>query len=173
MDMANKLDLFLTVEQHGSFKKAADFMNIDRSALSKQIKNLDDGLGVRLLNRTTRSISVTNVGTEILKNAATIRDILDDTQRIADTYHTEPRGTIRIAGPSLFGRLYLTNAVNNFLAKYPFTNIELVLDDEQSDIINNRFDIALRVGPIRDSNFIAVKLADKKRAILASRSFIY
>ena len=82
MDLANKLHLLLEVSKAGSFAKAADGMNIDRSVLSKHIKQLEEHLGVRLLNRTTRSLSLTQVGKQIVEKADQISQLLDDTQQI-------------------------------------------------------------------------------------------
>ncbi|MDB1125626.1 LysR family transcriptional regulator [Vibrio algarum] len=172
MDMATRLDLFIDVVQHGSFAKAADLRNLDRSVLSKQIKNLEDDLGIRLLNRSTRSLSLTDAGAEILKQAESVRELLANTQRLAESYHSEPKGLIKITGPTPFGYLYLTKAVNYFMKKYPDIHIRLYLDDLRSDIIGEQYDIAFRVGALSDSNLIAKKLADNPLAILASQSFI-
>ncbi|MEG3755185.1 LysR family transcriptional regulator [Psychromonas arctica] len=170
--MSTRLDLFLDVVQHGSFAKAAGVRNIDRSALSKQIKILESDLGVRLLNRSTRALSLTDAGKDILKQAELVRELLATTQRLAESYQSTPKGLLRITSPSLFGKLYIQDAVNKFMAEYPDTHIKLVLEDRRADIIGESFDIAFRVGPPRDSNLIARKLADNNTAILASRSFI-
>jgi len=172
MGMSTRLDLFLDVVQHGSFAKAAGVRNIDRSALSKQIKILESDLGVRLLNRSTRALSLTDAGKDILKQAELVRELLATTQRLAESYQSTPKGLLRITSPSLFGKLYIQDAVNKFMAEYPDTHIKLVLEDRRADIIGESFDIAFRVGPPRDSNLIARKLADNNTAILASRSFI-
>ena len=172
MGMSTRLDLFLDVVQHGSFAKAAGVRNMDRSALSKQIKVLEDDLGVRLLNRSTRALSLTNAGKEIIKQAESVRELLANTQRLAESFHDTPKGLLRISSPTLFGKMYIQKAVNIFMAKYPDTHIKLVLDDKRVDIIGERFDVAIRIGPARDSNLIARKLASTKGAILASESFI-
>lgn len=172
MGMSTRLDLFLDVVQHGSFAKAAGVRNMDRSALSKQIKVLEDDLGVRLLNRSTRALSLTNAGKEIIKQAESVRELLANTQRLAESFHDTPKGLLRISSPTLFGKMYIQRAINIFMAKYPDTHIKLVLDDKRVDIIGERFDVAIRIGPARDSNLIARKLASTKGAILASESFI-
>lgn len=172
MDMATRLDLFLDVVKHGSFAKAADLRNLDRSVLSKQIKTLEEDLGIRLLNRSTRSLSLTNAGTEILKQAESMRELLLNTQRLAESYHSQPKGQIKITGPTPFGYLYLTKAINCFMKKYPDIHISLHLDDRRTDIIGEQYDIAFRVGMLSDSNLIAKKIASNPIAILASQSFI-
>ncbi len=172
MDMATRQGLFLDIIQQGSFAKAADLRNIDRSVISKQIKILEDNLGVRLLNRSTRSLSLTDAGKEILKQAETVRDVLADTQRLAESFHSEPKGLIRITCPVSTGLLYIQKAINIFMNKYPQTYIELMLDDRRSDIIGDKFDIAFRIAEPKDSGLIAKKLAPRSFAILASKEFI-
>lgn len=172
MDKASRLDLFLEVVQQGSFARAADARHMDRSALSKQIKLLENELGVRLLNRSTRALSATNAGIEIAKKAEMIREALIKTQRVAESFHESPKGLLRITSPTVFGRMYIQNAVNIFMNKYPDIHVKLVLEDRRSDIIGERFDLAFRIGPSRDSNLIARKLAGTKAAILASTEFI-
>ncbi|WED23438.1 LysR family transcriptional regulator [Vibrio sp. JC009] len=172
MDFASRLELLLEVSRHGSFAKAADRLNIDRSVLSKQIKQLEDSLGVRLLNRTTRSVSLTSVGQEIVLQAEKVTDLLNETKQIAETFHSEPQGHIRISSTTMFGRKYLQKAVEVFAVKYPKASIELYLDDHRVDMIGERFDLVFRIGPIRESSMIARKLADNSVALVASEAFI-
>ncbi len=172
MDMASRLDLFLDVVQKGSFAKAANARNIDRSALSKQIKILEQELGVRLLNRSTRALSPTAAGSRIIKQAESIREMLSDTLQIAKSFHAKPQGLLRLTSPTLFGTIYIEKALHLFMSRYPDIDIKLELNDQISDIIGDSFDLAFRIGPLRDSNLIAKKLASNKVAILASKDFI-
>lgn len=172
MDMATRLDLFMDVVQHGSFAKAADIRNLDRSVLSKQIKALEDDLGIRLLNRSTRSLSLTDAGADILKKAELVRELLAETRRTAESYHAQPKGQIKITSPTSFGHLYISKAISIFMRKYPDIHITMHMDDRHTDIIGEQYDVAFRVGTLPNSNLIAKKLADNPMAILASRSFI-
>lgn len=172
MDMATRLDLFLDVVRQGSYTKAAELRLIDRSALSKQIKLLESELGIRLLNRSTRSLSLTEAGKEVLKQAESVRQTISDTHRIAESFHGKPKGLLRITSPTLFGKLYVQKAIKTFMEKYPEADIQLDLNNKIVNVIEDRYDIAFRIGDIRDSNLVARKLADNKIAILASRSFI-
>ncbi len=115
MDLASRLELLLEVSKYGSFAKAADANGIDRSVLSKQIKNLEEALGIRLLNRSTRSLSFTHAGMEIVKQARIVSESLEQTLQLADTLNNDPVGHLRISCPSLFGRKYLNKAVEVFL----------------------------------------------------------
>jgi len=172
MDKASRLDLFLEVVQQGSFAKAADARHLDRSALSKQIKLLENELGVRLLNRSTRALSTTNAGIEIVKKAEMIREVLTKTQKIAESFHASPKGLLRITCPTVFGTMYIQKAINIFMKKYPEIHVKLALEDKRSDIIGERYDIAFRIGPSRDSNLIAKRIAGTNAAILASEEFV-
>lgn len=172
MDIATRLDLFLDIVYQGSFAKAAELRHMDRAVVTKQFKILEETLGVRLLNRTTRSLSLTDAGREILEQAKVIRNEISKTQRLAETFHNEPRGLLRITSYVSFGNPYLQKAINLFMKKYPETYIELSLDDRLTDIIGEKFDIAFRLNSPKDSTNIAKKLAPTKLVILASPNFI-
>ncbi len=172
MDLASRLIMLLEVHQHGSFAKAADTRGIDRSVLSKQIKKLEDSLGLRLLNRSTRSIALTPAGIEIVKQSQKLKDLLDETNHIANTFNDEPRGILKISSTAMFGRTYLKKAVNCFLKRYPLVSVEIMLDDRKVDLIGDNFDIAFRIGVPEDSNLVAKRLTDHNMAILASEAFV-
>ncbi|UTT86902.1 LysR family transcriptional regulator [Vibrio pelagius] len=172
MDLATQLELLLDVSEHGTFAKAADRNHIDRSALSKQIKKLEDSLGLRLLNRSTRSLSLTNAGEEMVQQAKKVREVLSETRKLADTFHTEPRGHLKISSASFFGRTYLKKAIKSFMRKYPHITVEVFLSDHKVDVISEGYDVVFRIGPIRESNMIVRKLATNKLAIIASEDFL-
>ncbi|MEZ8637314.1 LysR family transcriptional regulator [Vibrio cyclitrophicus] len=172
MDLATRLELLLEVSKAGSFAKAADRLNVDRSVLSKQVKQLEEHLGVRLINRTTRSLSFTHVGKQIVEQAVKVSELLEDTENIAACFYKEPIGNLRISSTTLFGRRFLQKAVEEFLTRYPRASIELILDDSRVDLVGEGFDIVFRIGPMRDSSVIAKKLADNKTVIVASEAFI-
>ncbi|MBT0067935.1 LysR family transcriptional regulator [Vibrio alginolyticus] len=172
MDLASQLELLLDVSEYGTFAKAADRNHIDRSALSKQIKKLEDELGLRLLNRSTRSLSLTNAGVEMVAQAKKVREVLTETRSIAATFQDEPKGNLKISSSTFFGRAYLNQAVKEFIKQYPNITVELLLDDNRVDVIHEGFDVVFRIGPIRESNMIVRKLASNNMALVASKSFI-
>lgn len=172
MDTSSRLILLLDVVSRGSFAKAAAYRNIDRSVISKQINRLEEDLGVRLLNRTTRSFSLTAAGAEMVKKAEQLRELLGDTIRLAENYHQEPRGVLKIAAPSLIARRYLQPVINNFQKRFPQVEIEVHLDDKLVDIVSDGFDLAFRIGEPKDSSLIARKIARTRLALLASPEFI-
>tara|TARA_R110001583_G_scaffold49730_1_gene155671 strand:+ start:4077 stop:5036 length:960 start_codon:yes stop_codon:yes gene_type:complete len=172
VSISNQLMLFIDVVQQGSFAKAAAIHDLDNSSLSKQIKKLETTLGVQLLNRSTRSFSLTSAGEEILSHAHIVADTLSDIQSIADSYQIEPKGMLRITSGMFFGQQYVQPAVNKFMQKYPNVKITLMLDDKRSDIIGDHFDLAFRIGKLNDSNLMAKKIASTHFALVASKDFI-
>ena len=172
MDTTSRLLMLLEVVEQGSFAKAAEIRNIDRSVISKQISRLEDELGVRLLNRTTRSFSLTAAGAEMIKKADELRSLLGDTLRMAENYHLEPRGVLKITSSTLIGRRYLQPVINDFQKRFPQVEVELRLDDRLVDIVSEGFDLAFRVGEPKDSSLIARKIARNRLLLLASPAFI-
>lgn len=172
MDITSRLLMLLEVVEQGSFAKAADARNIDRSVVSKQIGRLEDELGVRLLNRSTRSFSLTAAGAEMVKKTIEIRDLLGDTLRLAENYHQEPRGVLKIASSSIIGRRYLQPVINDFQKRFPQVEVEMRLDERVVDIISEGFDLAFRIGKPKDSSLIARPIARNRLLILAAPEFI-
>lgn len=172
MDIASRLLLFLEVIEQGSFARASAQRNINRSAVSKQISNLEDELGVRLLNRSTRSLSLTPAGSEMLGRAKQLRELLSDTQRQAQNYHTEPMGRLKIASSTLFGKQFIHQAAIEFRQKYPQVDIELVLEDRMVDLISEGYDLGFRVGAPQISNLVAQNIARNRLLIVAAPSFL-
>ncbi|RBW47948.1 LysR family transcriptional regulator [Psychromonas sp. B3M02] len=172
MDTTSRLLIFLEVVEQGSFAKAAEVRNIDRSVISKQISRLEDELGVRLLNRSTRSFSLTAAGAEMTKKAVEIRELLGETLRLAENFHQEPRGILKITSSSIIGRRYLQPVINDFQKRFPQVEVELRLDDRVVDIISEGFDLAFRIGKPKDSSLISRPLARNRLLILAAPEFI-
>ncbi|MDO6427575.1 LysR family transcriptional regulator [Thalassotalea sp. 1_MG-2023] len=172
MDTTSRLLMLLDVVERGSFASAAEGRNIDRSVISKQISKLEEELAVRLLNRTTRSISLTAAGAEMVKKASELRELLNETVRMAENYHLEPRGTIKMTSSTIIAKRYLQPVINDFQKRFPEVEIELILDDKVMDIVSEGIDLAFRVGELKDSTLIARKLARNRLVILASPEFI-
>ena len=172
MDTTSRLLMLLEVVEQGSFTKAADHRNIDRSVISKQINRLEDELGVRLLNRTTRSFSLTAAGAEMLRKARELRDLLGETVRLAENYHKEARGLLKITAPNVIARHYLIHVINDFQKRFPQVEIELQLNDNYIDLIAEGIDLAFRIGEPKDSSLIARKIARNRGIIVASPDFI-
>ncbi|GLX78674.1 LysR family transcriptional regulator [Thalassotalea insulae] len=172
MDTTSRLLMLLEIVEQGSFIKAAEVRNIDRSVISKQMNRLEDDLGVRLLNRTTRSFSLTAAGAEMVKKAAELRLLLNETIHLAENYHQEPRGVLKITSSTIIGKRYLQPVINDFQKRFPQVEVEFRLDDKLVDIVSEGFDLAFRVGEPKDSSLIARKLARNRLLILATPEFI-
>ena len=173
MSLTTQLLLFADVVHQGSFSKAAALHNMDNSSLSKKIKKLELELGVQLLNRSTRSFSLTSAGENILEQTIKLNDILDDIQLIAKSYQSQPKGILRITSPIYFGQNYLQPVISCFINKYPDIQIIHSLDDRKADIISEQFDIAFRLGKLTESNLIAKKIADTHFILIASSTFVH
>lgn len=172
MDFASRLLLLLEVVELGSFTKVSEQRNVDRSVISKHISRLEDELSVRLLNRTTRSLSLTAAGNEMVNQAKSLRTLLSETHRLAQNYHAEPRGVLRITSSTFFGRRYVQQAVLAFQQKYPDVDIELRLEDRFMDMVSEGFDIGFRIGKPKNSSLITRKIARNRLLIVASPEFI-
>lgn len=172
MDLASRLLLLLEVSELGSFSKVSEHRNVNRSAISKQIVKLEGELGVQLLNRTTRSLSLTVAGTEMVSQARQLRDLLNNSKRLAENYHSEPRGELKISSSTLFGRQYVQKAILQFQALYPDIQVELLLEDRMVDIVGEGFDIGFRIGEPKESNLISKQIARNRLLIVAAPEFI-
>ncbi|MCG9543141.1 LysR family transcriptional regulator [Vibrio sp. Isolate33] len=172
MDTSSRLLLLLEVVELGSFVKVAEQRNVDRSVISKQISRLEEELDVRLLNRTTRSLSLTAAGNEMVNQAHQLRALLNDTQRLAQNYHSEPRGLLRITSSTMFGRQYVQQAISVFQQQYPDVDFELRLEDRIVDMVKEGFDIGFRIGKPKNSSLISRKIARSRLLIVASPEFI-
>ncbi|MBD1582320.1 LysR family transcriptional regulator [Pseudoalteromonas sp. S16_S37] len=172
MELTNRLMLLLEVVELGSFANVAEHRNVDRSVISRQIAKLESELEVRLLHRTTRSLSLTAAGNEIVEKARALREQLHDTIRVAQNYHCEPKGKLKITSPHIFGRRFLQNVILNFQAKYPDIEFELRLEDRIVDMVGEGFDLGFRVGEPKDSTLIAKKIARNRMLIVAAPDFI-
>jgi len=172
MDTTSRLLMFLDVVELGNFAKVADSHHIDRSVISKQMNKLEEDLGVRLLNRSTRTISLTAAGAEMVKKATELRFLLSETLQIAENYHTEPRGLLKITSTSIIGRRYLQPVINDFQKRFPQVEVELRLEDRMVDIVGEGYDLAFRVGEPKVSNLISRSLARNRLLILATPDFL-
>lgn len=172
MDMTSRLIMFLDVVELGNFAKVADARDLDRSVISKQINKLEEDLGVRLLNRSTRTFSLTAAGAEMLKKATELRFLLSETLQVAENYHTEPQGLLKVTSSSIIARRYLQPVINDFQQRFPQVEVELRSEDRMVDIVGEGFDLAFRVGEPKTSNLISRSIARNRLVILASPNFL-
>ena len=159
MDHISRVGIFLEVVKHQSFTKAAKKLGMTGPALSKQVKSLEEYLGVRLLNRTTRQITLTEEGALYNERARKALEDLDEAEQQIQELKSCPTGVLRVNAPMSFGKRYLTSPIASFAKKYPNVKMEVDFDDRQVDIIGEGYDVVIRIGALKDSSFVSRKLA--------------
>jgi len=172
MDVASRLILFADVIDNGSFSKAAVRRKVNRSIVSKHIAQLEEHLGVRLLNRTTRSLSLTDAGVAIYKHASCLRNQLLETDALVASLREDVSGELRISSTTHFGRIHVMPVVKKLSEDYPELKIDLRLEDRYVDIVGERYDVAIRITSPQDSSLIARKLTNNKLVMVASPDYL-
>jgi DNA-binding transcriptional LysR family regulator len=167
----NDILVFARVVEAGSFTAAARLLGMPKTTVSRRIAALEREVGVRLLQRTTRSLSVTDAGRLYYERSSqALRTIEDANLRLAEA-RAEPSGTIRISAPVGFGS-FLSGTVSSFLAMYPKTMVELRLTDDRLNLVEDGIDLAFRTGVLPDSTLIARKLGSTHRILCASPDYL-
>jgi LysR family transcriptional regulator, regulator for bpeEF and oprC len=171
MDLA-RLRAFVTVVQSGSFTRAADVLRSQKAHLSRQVSELESELGVRLLERTTRALRLTEIGREIFERAVGILSAVEDTQRVAHAVHGEPHGLLRLTVPLEFGLIAAFDWVRALLLQYPQLSIEVDSSSRIVDLVHEGYDLAIRIGPLPDSRLAARRLGELHYALYASPVYL-
>lgn len=167
----NDIVVFARVVETGSFTAAARLLAMPKTTVSRRVAALEREVGVRLLQRTTRSLNVTDAGRLYYEQSSqALRTIEEANLRLAEA-RAEPSGTIRISAPVGFGGHFLTAAVVDFLAIYPKTKVELRLTDDKLNLVEDGIDLAFRTGILQDSTLIARKLGSTHRLLCASPDY--
>jgi DNA-binding transcriptional LysR family regulator len=166
------LETFVEVVNCGSFSTAADKLSVSKSHVSKQIARLEDRLGARLLNRTTRTVKLTDVGAGYYSRCSQILSDLEEAELAISNLQQTPRGSLRITAAGHFGEKYIGPAVADFLAKYPGLSIEINFTSRTLDIVEEGYDLAIRFGRLQDSSLIARKIASRRMYMCASPEYI-
>jgi DNA-binding transcriptional LysR family regulator len=168
----NDIVVFARVVEAGSFTAAARLLGMPKTTVSRRIGALEREVGVRLIQRTTRSLNMTDAGRLYYEQSSqALRTIEDANLRLAEA-RAEPSGTIRISAPVGFAGHFLTSAAFDFLAAYPKTRVELHLTDDRLNLVGNRIDLAFRTGSLPDSTLIARKLGSTHRILCASPDYL-
>jgi DNA-binding transcriptional LysR family regulator len=172
MDKLDAMNAFAKVVAAGSYAEAARRLGLTRSAVSKAVMELEQLLGARLLDRTTRRVTPTEAGLAYYERCVSILADVEETEIQISRLHDEPRGVLKINAPMSFGILYLGDAVAEFMARYPELRIELVLNDRFIDPLEEGVDVTVRIGALGDSSLIARRLAPARLALVASPQYI-
>jgi LysR family transcriptional regulator for bpeEF and oprC len=172
MDQLLAMRVFTRVAERGSFAQAADELDISRAAASAHVAALEKHLGARLLNRTTRRVSLTAEGSEFLRRSRRILDELHDAEESLRNTRSKPQGRLRVDVPVTFGRYLLLPALPEFTRRYPLIELDLRLNDRIVDIVADRVDVALRVGPIKQSGLVARRISQINLVTCASPTYL-
>ena len=172
MDTLTRMQAFVQVVEAGGFSAAARRAGKSKALLSKYVRDLEDELGVRLLNRTTRQLSPTEVGIAYHREAVEILQRLDDLSASVRDRAGEARGHLRVSAPRSFGDAELGGAVLEFMGQHPDITVDLRLDDRFVDLVEEGFDVAIRVSEPLDSSLIARRLATIRVVCCAAPSWI-
>lgn len=173
MDQLRVMTMFRRVVELSSFSAAAADLDIDSATMSRQIAQLENELGAKLLFRTTRNISATAAGKEFYSGCVQTLDSYETARRQVIDMSGSPRGLLRISAPMSFGIIHVAPLVSLFLKQYPDTQIELVLDDRVVDIIGESFDVAIRIRTaLPDSALMQKTVSNISRVIVASPGYI-
>ncbi|MEC7491182.1 MAG: LysR family transcriptional regulator [Pseudomonadota bacterium] len=172
MDTLTGMRLFNKVVETGSFSAAGRAVGLAPSSVSRQISGLEDQLGTRLFNRTTRNLHLTEAGEIYNRHVELILSDVVDANAAVTNLQQEPRGTLRLNVPVVFGRQYIATTMPEFLGQYPKLSVDLQVTNHYIDLIEDGADLAIRVGGLTNTSFIARKLVGILRVLVASPEYL-
>ena len=172
MDRVKAMQVFVEVAERQGFASAARHLGLSTSAVSRQVKDLEAWLGLQLLNRTTRRIDLTEAGKAYLARCSQIVGAVAELETSARALGEEPQGALRVTAPVFMGRHLLGPVLPGFLARYPKVKLRLRLLDRFVDLVDEGFDLALRIGHLPDSSLIARKLGETRILMTAAPSYL-
>ncbi|GGO81696.1 LysR family transcriptional regulator [Marinobacterium nitratireducens] len=172
MDRFDAMRAFVTVVTEGSFTRAAERLEKSPQLISKYVSALEQHLDVRLLNRTTRKVRLTEAGTRYYQRAQTLLDEIDDLESQLGDLHAQVQGQLRISAPVSFAMHHLAAPICAFQRDHPAVDIDLQLNDRKVDIVEEGFDIALRIGHLKSSSLVAKRIAPVRLVMCASPDYL-
>jgi DNA-binding transcriptional LysR family regulator len=172
MDQLTGMRLFAEVVESGSFSGAGRRLGLAPSSVSRQINQLEDALDARLLNRSTRKLSLTEAGRIYVERVRRILQEIDEATIAVSQLEATPRGTLRVNAPVVFGRMHVAPLLPEFMGRFPDVAIDLTLTDHFVDVVEEGADVVVRVGGLADSSLIARRLAPNRRVLCASPAYL-
>jgi DNA-binding transcriptional LysR family regulator len=172
MDRVDGIAVFAEVAERGSFAAAARQLNRSPAAVTRAVAELEARLGVRLLNRTTRAVSMTEAGQRFLAGAQRVLADLREIEQAAVGQGDAPRGELRVTAPIVFGRRHVLPLVTEFLGRFPEVAIRLALLDRSVDLVEEGFDVAVRIGELSDTSAIATRVGAVRRMVIAAPAYL-
>jgi DNA-binding transcriptional LysR family regulator len=171
MEDLERMAIFARVVEAKSFSAAARELGLSKSVVSKQVTRLEKSVGARLLNRTTRAMSLTEAGTVLYDYCARIVEELDQARNAMGLLHSAPRGLLRISASVAFGTMHIAPALPEFLARHPEVRIDMAIADRFVDLAEEGFDLAIRIAQDPGQNLVARRLAPVNRKICATPGY--
>jgi len=172
MDRFENMKAFIQIVDTGSMSAAADRLEVAKSAISRRLKELEEHLGVQLFHRTTRSMNLTDSGTAFYQQAVRIIEDTLEAENAITQAHGTLKGSLKVAVPYSFGIMHLGPAINDFLKIHPQIEFDLDYNDRQIDIVQEGFDLAIRIANLPDSSLIARRLAPIDHVVSASPAYL-
>lgn len=172
MDRFGDLDVFAHVVTARSMSAAGRQLKLSPAVISKRIRRLEERLGVRLLQRTTRQLSLTEAGQGFYERVVSILSSIEDAEAWVASGSGQARGTLRVSAPTSFGRMHIAPHLKPFLDANPLVNVELILSDDFVDIVGEGFDLAVRIADLQDSSLVARRLAPNHRVLCAAPDYL-
>ncbi|BAJ81832.1 LysR family transcriptional regulator [Acidiphilium multivorum AIU301] len=172
MDRLVSMSVFVAAVEEGSLVGAGRRFGLSPSMAGKHVSAIEDQLGVRLLQRSTRVLKLTDVGQAYFKRCKLILEDYEDANREAQRAHQTVRGVLRVAAPTTFGAIHLGPVVARYLAAYPEVTVETTLSDRYVDLLMESIDVAIRIGRLKDSDLVAQRLAPCHMVFCAAPSFL-
>ncbi len=172
MDRFENMAVFIRVVETGSISAAADRLGVAKSAVSRRLKELEGHLGVELFHRTTRKMNLTDTGRAFYHQSVRILEDVIEAELATSQAHATLKGSLKIALPSSFGLMHMGPAINEFLLEHPQIEFDLDFNDREVDLIQEGFDLAIRIANLPDSSLIARRLAPIQTVMCASPSYL-
>jgi DNA-binding transcriptional LysR family regulator len=172
MDRFNALATFTKVVELGSFARAADRLSVSTSAVSRQVADLEAHLDVRLLNRTTRRLSLTGAGQAFYERCVQLLADLEETESSVRSTAVEPKGTLRVTCGVTFGERYLAPAIAEFAGLHPQVSFDVDLSDRVVDLVEEGFDLAIRIGPVGNQALVSRRIGSTQFVCCASPAYL-
>jgi len=171
MDRLEAMSILIAAVEAGSFTAAGRRLGVPLPTVSRKILELEAHLGTRLLARSTRRLELTDAGRDYVAACKRILDEISDAERKASGEYLTPKGELVLTAPIVFGRLHVVPVINGFLATYPDIDVRLILSDRNVQLLEDRIDLAVRIGALPDSSMIAVQAGAVRRIVCGSPSF--
>lgn len=171
MNKLTTMKAFVTVVERGSFSAAAEELNLSKAMVSKHVRNLENLLEAQLLHRNTRALSLTEAGAVYRERCKQILWDIEDTERLITELNARPIGTLKVTAPTSFGTFHLVPAITDYKAAYPDVSVQMRLNDQLVDLVEDGYDVAVRVGRLSESSLIARKLADARLVVCGAPTY--